>query len=256
MIVPATPKPQQIDYPESDGQPMAENTRQFRYIVTIKEGLDAQYRNEPNVFVAGDLFWYPVEGNNAIRVAPDILVAFGRPKGDRGSYLQWEENGIAPQVVMEILSPGNRGSEMVRKWRFYERHRVEEYYIYDPDTGDLSGWLRHENELREVPHMEGWVSPRLQVRFVLNGTELELYGPDGRRFLTYLELQEQWEHERREKEQAQKSADEARSEANRALGEANRAKENAERAQRRAERLAAQLRTLGIEPENGNGKSE
>ena len=84
-----------IIYPESDGQPMAENTRQFEAITTIKGGLDAVFLDAPDVFVAGDLFWYPVEGNNQIRTAPDIMVAFGRPKGHRGSYQQWREGAIA-----------------------------------------------------------------------------------------------------------------------------------------------------------------
>ena len=44
-----------IIYPESDGQPMADNTKQFRHIVTIQGGLDALFQNDPNVFVAGDL---------------------------------------------------------------------------------------------------------------------------------------------------------------------------------------------------------
>jgi hypothetical protein len=70
-----------VIYPESDGQPMAENTRQFETITTIKGGLDAVFMNEANVFIAGDLFWYPVEGNNQLRMAPDIMVVFGRPKG-------------------------------------------------------------------------------------------------------------------------------------------------------------------------------
>jgi hypothetical protein len=59
------PRPK-IAYPDSDGQPMADNTLQFRWIVTIEGGLDALFINEPNVFVAGDLLWYPVEGR------PDI----------------------------------------------------------------------------------------------------------------------------------------------------------------------------------------
>ncbi len=40
------------------------------------------------------------------------MVAFGRPKGERGSYQQWKENNIPPQVVFEILSPGNTQTEM------------------------------------------------------------------------------------------------------------------------------------------------
>ena len=97
-----------VIYPDSDGQPMADNTLQFRWIVTIKEGLAHLFMDRPDVFVAGDLLWYPVEGDPKTRIAPDAMVAFGRPKGDRGSYKQWEEGGIAPQVVFEVLSPGNR----------------------------------------------------------------------------------------------------------------------------------------------------
>ena len=115
------------------GMPRAENTRQFEYIVTIKGGLDVVFRDHEDVFVAGDLFWYPVEGNNQLRVAPDILVAMGRPKGHRGSYRQWLEDNIAPQVVFEIISPSNRAGELTRKFAFYEQNGVEEYYIYDPE---------------------------------------------------------------------------------------------------------------------------
>jgi Uma2 family endonuclease len=119
-----------IHYPESDGQPMAENTEQFRWIVMITENLEALFRHQPEVFVAGDLLWYPVEGHPEIRRAPDTLVVFGRPKGRRGAYLQWQEDGIAPHVVFEVLSPGNTLTEMLAKLEFYERYGVEEYYIY------------------------------------------------------------------------------------------------------------------------------
>src|SRR2546428_3824589 len=107
-----------IIYPDSDGQPMAENTLQFRWIVTIEGGLEALFADDPDVFVAGDLLWYPVEGEPTIRAAPDAMVVFGRPKGDRGSYKQWEEGGLAPQVVFEVLSPGNRPAEITRKLGF------------------------------------------------------------------------------------------------------------------------------------------
>src|SRR6266849_9080184 len=97
-MVTASPKTAVV-YPESDGLPMADNTKQFHWIVTIKGGLDAVFRDDPNVFVAGNLLWYPVEGDNTIRIAPDIMVVFGRTKGHRGSYQQWLEDNIAPQVV-------------------------------------------------------------------------------------------------------------------------------------------------------------
>jgi len=202
-----------IIYPDSDGQPMADNTKQFRCIVTIQGGLDALFQDHADIFVAGDLLWYPIEGDNKIRMAPDVMVVFGRPKGDRGSYQQWREDNISPQVVFEILSPGNRLAEMVRKLKFYERYGVEEYYVYDPDNIDLSGWLRSGSELNEIESMSGWVSPRLAIRFEL-ASELEIYRPDGEKFLTYVELERQ-----------------------------------RELAQAKAERLAERLRLMGINPD-------
>ncbi len=192
-----------IIYPESDGQPMADNTKQFELIVLIKKNLDLLFVNNPNVFVAGDLLWYPIKGDNLTRRAPDVMVVFDRPKGDRGSYLQWQEGKIPPQVVFEILSPSNSVKEMITKYKFYERYGVEEYYIYDPEKGDLSGWLRSGNELTEIEQMLGWVSPRLGVRFELPNGELEIYRPDGQKFLTYLELDQQREQERQRAKQAE-----------------------------------------------------
>ena len=185
-----------IDYPDSDGQPIADNTKQFRWIVVIKENLELLYVDDPQVFVAGDLLWYPVEGDNTIRQAPDVMVVVGRPKGDRGSYRQWQEDNLAPQVVFEILSPGNRVGEMLRKLGFYDRHGVEEYYIYDPDQLELTGLLRGEQGLEVIEEMNGWVSPRLQIRFQITDQGLEIYRPDGQRFLTYSELGLELEQER------------------------------------------------------------
>jgi Uma2 family endonuclease len=211
MTLSTNPK---VIYPDSDGQPMADNTQQFRWIVLIKENLEQLFQDNPQVFIAGDLLWYPVQGHPEIRVAPDTLVAFGRPKGDRGSYRQWEEDDISPQVVFEILSPGNRLKEMTKKLQFYDRYGVEEYYIYDPDRNDLHGLQRQGEKLTVIEEMNNWTSPRLGIRFVLTDETLEIYYPDGRRFLTSVEMAQQLEQERQ-----------------------------------RADRLAQKLRELGVNPD-------
>ncbi len=230
-----------ITYPESDGKPIAENTKQFRWIVTIEGGLEALFRDDPEVFVAGDLLWYPVEGHPDICTAPDAMVVFGRPKGDRTAYVQFREGGIAPQVVFEVLSPGNTYSEMLRKLRFYERYGVEEYYVYDPDRGDLSGALRREGALEEIPDMQGWESPRLRVRFALEGNDLRMFRADGTPFASYLELIAQQEQAHQRTEEALHQAAEERRRTEEALQQA------AEERQRTI-RLEAQLRALGVEP--------
>lgn len=217
-----------IIYPESDGKPMADNTKQFRWIVVIKENLELLFADRADVFVAGDLLWYPVEGSNTICQAPDTMVVFGRPKGDRGSYQQWKEENIAPQVVFEILSPGSRLTEMAKKFQFYDRYGVEEYYLYDPDSVDLTGWQRVGQTLQVVDNPSGWVSPRLQIRFEMTPEMLEIYRPDGDRFLSFVELAQLREQERQRAETAI-------------------AQLEAER--QRNEALAQRLRELGIDPD-------
>jgi Uma2 family endonuclease len=220
-------KKRQIIYPDSDGKRMADNTKQYNWIVKIKENLERLFDDEANVFVAGDLLWYPEEGDNKTRMAPDAMVVFGRPKGDRGSYRMWEEDNIAPQVVFEILSPGNRKAEMERKFAFYERYGVEEYYVYDPDRILLKGWLRSGGRLRliDADRMRQWTSPLLKIRFDLRKDDLHVFGQDGKAFLTLAETTQQYE---RNLQVARKLA---------------------ETEKKRAEQLAARLRELGIDPE-------
>jgi Uma2 family endonuclease len=196
----------EIVYPDCDGQPMSDNTLQFSWIVKIKENLEIFFADNPQVFVAGDLLWYPVEGDNTIRRAPDVMVAFDRSKGYRGSYRQWEEAGIAPQVVFEVLSPGNRLAEMTAKFEFYDRYGVEEYYIYDPDRVDFTGWIRVAGRLQGISEIAGWVSPRLGIRFEL-GDELEIYTPTGELFLSPVEMAKQSQQERERAEQERERAD-------------------------------------------------
>lgn len=202
----------EVIYPESDGKPMADNTKQFRWIVEVQQNLSWLYADDPNVFVAGDLFWYPVKGRNTIVTAPDVMVVFGRPKGDRGSYKQWEEDNIPPQVVFEILSPSNNQTEMNKKLLFYDRYGVQEYYIYDPDNNTLNGWLRTDDGLDVIEEMADWISPGLGIKFDLSGEELQINRPDGTRFLTYQEVNEQLEQERQRAEQERQRAEQVQQE--------------------------------------------
>lgn len=224
-----------IEYPDSDGWPMSDNTLQFQWIVTLQGNLDDMFRHDPNVFVAGDLLWYPVQGHPEIRIGPGALVVFGRPRGYRGFYRQWREGGIPPQVVFEVLSPNNTRQEMNDKLAFYEHYGVEEYYLYDPEGIRLSGWRRQDQQLEPIPEVNGWVSPRLGIRFDMSGPELAIVRPDGQRFLTFLEGMER-------REQAERQAAEAQ-------GKVAQERAAREEAERRAAQLADKLRSLGINPD-------
>jgi Uma2 family endonuclease len=212
----------EIIYPESDGEPMAENTQQFHLITTLQGGIDTMFAERDDVLCAGDLFWYPVEGNSNIRLAPDIMVVFGRPRGDRSSYMQWKESGIAPQVVMEIISPSNDPAEMMDKLEFYDTYGVEEYYTYNPYKIKFNAWQRQNGHLQYLYQQTSWQSPRLGVTFTVEPENVKnsMYGlaitrQDGTRFERFMEVYA-------------------------ALG----------KEKQRAERLAAQLRAMGITPDD------
>ena len=257
------PTQQQIIYPESDGKPMANNTDQFRWILVIQQNIELMYANDENVFVAGDLFWYPVQGRPNIVNAPDVMVAFGTPKGRRSSYQQWNESGIAPQVVFEILSPSNSQDEMDTKLLFYDRHQVEEYYIYNPTNNQLTGWLRGEDGLDAIASMQNYASPRLAIRFDLSGDELQIYRPDGTRFFSYVEICQLLEQAEQLLEQAEQRTEQAEQRTEQAEQRTEQAEQRTEQAEQRAELaetaleeelrrsqiLAERLREMGINPD-------
>lgn len=252
MQLPATQQ-KKVFYPESDGQPMAENTLQYEWIVLIKQGLESIFLNRDDVFIAADLFWYPVEGENTIRLAPDVMVALGRPKGKRGSYKQWQEGNIAPQVVFEILSPSNRPLEMSRKLQFYEQYGVLEYYIYDPENFSFSACVRSDTQSALVDMCETeWgncTSPLLGISFYWD-TEaaLEIKDPQGKPFLAYQEWIELHSKANSMELELEVEKQKAMTESQRAEME----KQRAESEKHRAEMLAQKLRELGINPDDLN----
>jgi Uma2 family endonuclease len=222
---------------------MSDNTLQFTWIGILKWGLEANYRNDANVFIAGDHLIYPVEGNPKIRQAPDVYVAFGRPKHDRGSYQVWKEGGIFPQVVFEVWSPHNRFEPMQDKFVFYEKYGVEEYYIIYPEFPSYAeGWRRQGDRLLAIESIDGWISPRLGLRFSVNAGELRVFGRDGRELKSPAEIaaERDAEHLRAEQEQARAEQEQARAEQEQA---------RAEQAEERAALLAARLRALGLDPD-------
>lgn len=155
------------------------------------------------------------------------MVVFGRNKGDRGSYRQWVEGDIAPQVVFEILSPGNRMAEMSRKLHFYEQYGVEEYYIYDPDRIDFTGWIRHGDRLTAIEDADNWISPLLGIRFEMGENTLTIYDLNDRPFSSFVELDRLRQQAQQELQQSQQELQNSR---------------------QQSEKLAAKLRELGIDP--------
>jgi Uma2 family endonuclease len=240
-----------VFYPESDGKPMADNTKQARWIVALHGNVEALLRDVV-AFVALNLMWYAREGFPEESAAPDVFVAFGRPKGDRRSYKQWEEGDVAPQVVFEVLSPTNTGAEMDDKELFYAEHEVEEYYVYDPDKDYLTVYLRKGTVLRRKWFQNEFVSPRLGIRFDFSGPEMQVFYPDGRRFLTFDEL----EADRTKQAQLRKDAEQKLHDAEQKLQTAQEELQTTQEKFQTAERRLRRVTELGRKARHGQATPE
>jgi Uma2 family endonuclease len=161
-------------------------------------------------------------------------------------------------VVFEILSPGNDPLEMADKLAFYDDYGAEEYYLYDPDGNRLHGYGRRGQTLARVRPMNGFVSPRLGVRFDLSGPELVVYWPDGRPFLTFEELEaervqaeqraeqavQRLEQAEQRMEQAVQRLEQTEQRMEQAVQRAGVAEQRAEQAERRAHQVEQQAARL------------
>ena len=171
--------PETIEYPESDGLPMAENDFQLRTMTYAIEALDNHFRTRSDVYVSGDLFIYHEENNNRARIAPDVFVVFGVPDHLRRTYLLWQE-GKAPDFVMEVSSPSTWRADQGSKRDTYAKIGVPEYWLYDP-TGDyltprLQGFRLVDGRYASIAvRGDGALTGRSEVLAL----ELRLY-PDGR----------------------------------------------------------------------------
>ena len=128
------PEPVEIEYPSSDGQPMAENDKQANAMVDLFGPLRARYAPAENVYVGLDLLIYYQRGDKEREVAPDVFVARDVPKRSRDTYQIWEE-GKAPDFVLEVASPSTAGYDAEDKMDLYARLGVREYWLYDPKGG-------------------------------------------------------------------------------------------------------------------------
>ena len=128
--------PETIDYPDSDGLPMAENESQFWPILYVGSALDRYYQDRDDVYVVGNLLLYyqegnPREGDFGKSVSPDLMVVLGAPKHVRSSYRLWEEPK-APDFVLEIASESTYRTDRGEKRDVYAGMGVSEYWQYDP----------------------------------------------------------------------------------------------------------------------------
>ena len=120
-----------IEYPESDGRPMAETDWHADTLIYLREALRDFFRAHSQVYVAGNLLIYYNQDDPTTSVAPDVFVVLGVPAHERRVYKVWEE-GQAPDVVIELTSKATRQTDLWFKRGLYQDLGVREYFVFDP----------------------------------------------------------------------------------------------------------------------------
>ncbi len=242
-----------VTYPDSDGQPMAESDFQRTPLTYAVESLTLHFEDVDDCYVSGNMFIYYEEGNRQAVVAPDVFVVHGVEKYQRRVYKVWEERRV-PDFVIEITSKSTRSNDKGLKQGLYAYLGVREYFLYDPTTDYLTpslqgfrlvgGGLWDELPIRE--NVNGtliMVSDVLRLELHIEpGNELRFFDPvHQRRLPNYGEANKQLDR-------ANKQLDVV----NEQLGVVNEQLEQERQAKQVAQTelaaLYAKLRQLGIEP--------
>lgn len=234
------PVPSRIVYPETDGKPMAETDVHIDALIYVREALKDYFREEPQVYVAGNMLLYYEEDNPTACVAPDVFVVRGVAKNERRIYKLWEE-GQAPAVVFEITSRSTRLEDLGTKRALYAMLGVREYFLYDP-LGEylrppLQGYRLQEGEYQRMQPAgsQGLLSQVLGLELQLEAGRLRLVHPvTHERLLTPAEAQA-----------ARRAAEER---ANREAAARRAAEERAVRMEAELQRLQAELARLRRAP--------
>ena len=196
-----------IVYPDSDGEPMAENEEQLYAMIDAITTLREWYANREDVHVGGDLLIYYRMNDNETRVAPDVFVAFGSDKARRLSWIVWRE-GKAPDIVMELASGSTWRRDMREKRDIYAAMGVTEYWRFDPSSNyffpPLVGETLIDGEYTRIELISGGDGSHRGFSAVLGLDVCAL--PDGNLRL-YDPLSQQWLRTHAESEAALREAE-------------------------------------------------
>lgn len=222
-----------IDYPTSDGKPMAETDAHRAVIMDSIAILDDFYSDQPMVYVSGDLLLFYKEGDRRVHLAPDVFVVFDVEKRQRDNFLLWEER-CGPQFVLEVTSKSTRQVDIGKKHHIYQDVlRVPEYFLFDP-LGEylkpaLKGYRLQGPDYQPIASVDGRLpSDVTGFHLVANGKRLDFYDPRTRtvRKTPVAAARETAQIERAGRERAE--ADRERAEAGRERAEAELAELRAE----------------------------
>jgi Uma2 family endonuclease len=172
-----------LDYPTSDGRPMAETDWHRKLMTNLINTLTAFFAASPRVYVSGNLLVFYEPGNKRRHLAPDVFVARGVAKYDRPNYLIWRERK-PPEFVIELTSSTTRREDVAHKFALYrDVLRVKEYFLFDPFEDYLEppmqGYRLRKGEYIPIKPVAGRLPSRVVgLHLERAGSDLRLWNPE------------------------------------------------------------------------------
>ncbi len=266
--------------PFSD-EPELEHSLHLTQIVLLLTCLEWWWQDRQDFFAAGNLSIYfrPEQLEKNTFVGPDFFVVLETQRRQRGSWMVSLEGGKFPNLIVEVLSPKTaRGDRTTKKQIYQDVFQTPEYFWFNPHTKrrEFKGFRLRAGVYEELlPTDQGWLwSEELQLYLGVTDGFLRYFTPEGvmvpnfqeetsrqgqiiaaiQARLDTTERRLAWETRRWQQEslRAEQESLRAEQESLRAEQESLRAEQESHRAEQeslRAERLAAQLRSLGVNPD-------
>jgi Uma2 family endonuclease len=136
-----------------DGEPL-ESARHRQQMTILIESLEFAWRDRDDFYVGGNMFLYFSETQsrrNDFR-GPDLFVVLNTTRRERLAWVVWEEEGKAPDVIIELLSDKTEHVDRGEKMAIYGRTlKVGEYFLFDPFSAELEGYELDVLRGRYVP---------------------------------------------------------------------------------------------------------
>jgi Uma2 family endonuclease len=177
----------EIDYPESDGKPMAETPLHMLVMWNTIQTLIDWFADDPKVYVWGNMMLYYVEGDIKKTVAPDVFVVKGVDKHkERRVFKTWEEK--SPKLVIEATSRKTRKVDLGdKKDRYLNELKVPEYFLFDPlgeyIKAKLRGYRLQGGQYEEIEAIDGRLPSKvLGLHLEAVGKELRLWDPKSQKY--------------------------------------------------------------------------
>ncbi len=172
-----------VEYPTSDGKPIAETDFHYLIIMALRQTLDFHFADDPMIYVSGNLLMYYVRGNKRKHISPDVFVVKGIEKKKRLYYLTWQEHKM-PNAIIEVTSKSTRKEDTDVKFALYrDVLKVKEYFMFDP-FGDylkpdrLRGYRLRKGEYEPIALVDGRIpSKELGLHLERDGDNLRLFDP-------------------------------------------------------------------------------